>query len=644
MKYKRRDIFIQFLLISLLSCLAFSKLMSQTDTEFWFVAPEVNKKHEDKPILLRLTSYNDAAEITITKPADTSFNPIYRTISPSSTITVDLTAWKDSLENIPEDSVLTRGILIQSTSKITAYYEVAAGKNPDIFTLKGRNALGTLFFVPGQNVYNNATSYNDTSLIFPNPVNAFDIVATQDSTVVTIIPAQDFYQNHLAGIPVIIYLDSGETYSARALSTLASAHLMGSVIKSNKPIAVTFKDDSINTGLCADLIGDQIIPVANLAYRYVVVRGSLETINDLVCITSTTNNNNYSIYGLGVSPVVNFLDSSATFCFEMPPDKNAVYIVSDYRTTVLHVSGFFCETGGAVLPGALSPCNGSSEVAFARTSDLDFMIMLITYDGFQDDFTLDEEAHFDPTAFYPVPGPGSSSLVYGRFLYTDINVIDTGAHRIANSSGTFHLGIINKSATMGSLGTEYGYFSDFAKGDLLGPDTVICSYDSIELDAGEDWTSYFWGPNSETTQKITISNSGTYWVTVNFNNECELTDSIVVGLWPSPDVTITTYPNDTICEGDTVTLVATGNGLVGYLWSTNSIEDTILVTESNWYWVDAWNNDCINPDRDSVYITVIPTPDLGFNPVAQTICSGDTSGINLSSSVPNSIFSWTVLV
>ncbi|MEZ5172532.1 MAG: hypothetical protein R2850_03230 [Bacteroidia bacterium] len=44
--------------------------------------------------------------------------------------------------------VLNYGILIQSNVPVTAYYEVNATNNPDIYALKGSNAKGTDFYTP----------------------------------------------------------------------------------------------------------------------------------------------------------------------------------------------------------------------------------------------------------------------------------------------------------------------------------------------------------------------------------------------------------------------------------------------------------------------------------------------------------------
>ena len=44
---------------------------AQTDTLFWFVAPEVSVAFSnfDVPIVLRITTYSDAATVTVSQPA-----------------------------------------------------------------------------------------------------------------------------------------------------------------------------------------------------------------------------------------------------------------------------------------------------------------------------------------------------------------------------------------------------------------------------------------------------------------------------------------------------------------------------------------------------------------------------------------------
>ncbi len=98
---------------------------AQTDTEFWFVAPEVSQtggSNYDRPIVFKITTYEQAAYVTIAQPANTLNQAI--NIPANSSQTVDVTAWINTIENKPANSVLTYGIKITSTTPITVYYEV----------------------------------------------------------------------------------------------------------------------------------------------------------------------------------------------------------------------------------------------------------------------------------------------------------------------------------------------------------------------------------------------------------------------------------------------------------------------------------------------------------------------------------------
>src|SRR6218665_162426 len=58
----------------------------------------------------------------------------------------------------------------------------------------------------------------------------------------------------------------------------------------------------------------------------------------------------------------------------------------------------------------------------------------------------------------------------------------------------------------------------------LGPDQQVCADMPVTLDAGTGGTSYLWG-NGETTQTITTTTAGVYWVE-KFSGVCPVTDTI----------------------------------------------------------------------------------------------------------------------
>ena len=312
-------------------------LQAQTDTEFWFVAPEVTSGHGDAPIVMRVSASLQAADIVLSQPANPAFVPITLTIPPGTTQSIDLTPFQTQVENQPPDQILDKGILLESSVPVTAYYEVNNGFNPEIFPLKGDNALGIEFYTPFPTNYDNG-GYS------PAARSGFEIVATEDNTSITINPTADLI-GHPAGVPFTITLNRGQTYSLLAVSTTATQRPVGTRITSNKPIAVTLKDDSAALGGCRDLMGDQLVPVGVIGREYIVMKGFLNS-EERVYVLATTNNTEVFVDG-NVTPNAT-LNSGEQFTIDVL--NSTVFIACSQPVYVLHVSGFGCEMGSAVLP------------------------------------------------------------------------------------------------------------------------------------------------------------------------------------------------------------------------------------------------------------------------------------------------------
>ena len=141
----------------------------------------------------------------------------------------------------------------------------------------------------------------------------------------------------------------------------------------------------------------------------------------------------------------------------------------------------------------------------------------------------------------------------------------------------------------------------------LGNDTTICGGNSLVLDAGPANFAYQikWSTGA-TTQRININQAGTYWVNVS-NGECATTDTIHVGLVPTPLVDI---PDTTICRGQSVKLDAYVNG-AQYLWSNGSTTSSILVGTQEQFWVKVIKSGCIT--IDTVNVSVNPPPDISLS-------------------------------
>ena len=296
MKRKEKCLILKTVTTLIVTCCSIVSF-AQLDTSFWFVAPEVcqwnNPNNFDRPVKLVISSMqNTPTTITISQPANNSFAPIQQTVPALGNVSVDLTNFIASIETSPTNTVLNTGLHLVSSQAVNVYYEVSlTGVNPEIYALKGKNALGTSFVMPGQNEYMNGDTYS------PTPYNRLDIVATQNGTSVTITPRVAI-QGHAAGTPFTVTLDAGQAYSCAATGRQAANHFQGTTITSTHPIAVTVSDDLLHHPSGGqDLVGDQTVPVENAGTEFIAIKGALYQNADKVYITAIQNSTQIFVDG-----------------------------------------------------------------------------------------------------------------------------------------------------------------------------------------------------------------------------------------------------------------------------------------------------------------------------------------------------------
>ncbi len=147
----------------------------------------------------------------------------------------------------------------------------------------------------------------------------------------------------------------------------------------------------------------------------------------------------------------------------------------------------------------------------------------------------------------------------------------------------------------------------------------------ITLDAGSGFSNYQWAAG-EMTQSITVSNTGTYTVTVSDAGGCTGTAVVAATLPTAPVVDINGTSN--ICSGAFSTLSASA-GLNAYSWNTGQVGQTISVSTAGVYTViatDAFG--CTVSDDFVLTNTPAPTPVIGGPSV---ICISSTGTLTLNS-------------
>ncbi|MGZ3883618.1 MAG: hypothetical protein ACXVPD_05335, partial [Bacteroidia bacterium] len=180
-----------------------------------------------------ITTYSSASTVLVRQPAVTStFVPISKSIAANSVDSIDLTSFLAQVENTPANTVLNKGFYISASASVSIVYAIKATNNKEWIGLKGQKAVGTDFYAPFQNLW------RSTTLPAPRSISMIDIVATQNGTTLLITPRAKVI-GHAINVTYSVGLNIGETYSCQDTTALAPTKLAGSIISSDKPVAVT---------------------------------------------------------------------------------------------------------------------------------------------------------------------------------------------------------------------------------------------------------------------------------------------------------------------------------------------------------------------------------------------------------------------
>ena len=215
------------------------------------------------------------------------------------------------------------------------------------------------------------------------------------------------------------------------------------------------------------------------------------------------------------------------------------------------------------------------------------------------------------------------------FYLNTPNAQSTTLNEFANFSQLYSVTASNNSVC---ADTDEIFVTIIGSGFGLGPDFSQCeSFDATLY-------SNFWGTDpilwntGETESFITVSESGTYWVTV-VTDECVLSDTITVTFTPGPDADF--GPDMTICPGGTILLDA-GEGAF-YFWQDGSTNQFFEVTEPGYYNVSVYDQSFLCFDTEDINITPGEEPSVNLGP-NQELCEGESVTLNAGNSGAN--FLW----
>jgi predicted outer membrane repeat protein len=148
----------------------------------------------------------------------------------------------------------------------------------------------------------------------------------------------------------------------------------------------------------------------------------------------------------------------------------------------------------------------------------------------------------------------------------------------------------------------------------LGPDTTACNGDTLAFDAGAGMSSYLWS-TGDTTQGISVSAAGTYWVQVVSQLGCAGSDSVVVSSFATPNPDLRSESgNLVVCLNDTLRLLVDPI-FSSYQWSTGDTGPfTDITTGGNYSVIVEDANGCTLLETIAVQFAPFPGPNPSIQP------------------------------
>jgi len=190
----------------------------------------------------------------------------------------------------------------------------------------------------------------------------------------------------------------------------------------------------------------------------------------------------------------------------------------------------------------------------------------------------------------------------------------TGQQVTVNSAGNYTVTVSDANGCMGTA-SENVTLPTPPQVAITGLN-FICPGSNAVFSVPNTFAQILWSTGAA-TPSISVSQTGTYLVTVTDANGCTATDAITLTVSPPFSPEITTAPTN--CDG-TATLDA-GSGYAAYLWSNGATGQQILVNTNGTYAVTVSDaNGCPGTSAEIVTIPALPQVQIAGS---ANLCEGD---------------------
>ena len=344
-----------------------------------------------------------------------------------------------------EEVVDNKSLVLTATDTVSVFISNVAAYSFDASFVLPVEALGSEYILQ-----TDQQSQSESIQHGPTETSSFLIIATEDNTVVEIMPSVATLKGHGAGVPYTIHMSKGDTYFVRSNYSSEWRDFSGSTVFAHdgKKIAV-FNGNTVTcipgeVGNGRDHIFEQAMPFDSWGRRFIIT-SSYGRARDIVKVTSSADDN--SIYRNGEEIAV--IGYGESWEFDIMADEESCYIETSEPSAVYLYNTTWedpCEPPGAragdpsmvwIPPveqriDEITFCTFNSDNEFAAIEHNYVNVVIHRLDL---DRTFLDGQQIDPGEFMPVQGSDDFYFVRKRV-----------------SHGTHHL-----SCDYGLLAHVYGF-------------------------------------------------------------------------------------------------------------------------------------------------------------------------------------------